>query len=294
MNSLYSSLTTSDVSPSSIERSDSSPPPSDVVDPFRNLKSLRLENINRLVIASININSLRGKFESLKTWVKSNIDIIVITETKLDESFPVQQFVVEGYRPSFRQDRDRLGGGVMIIVREDIPCREICTIDNEVNIEGIFLEFSTRKQKWLLLGGYCNKKSNINTFLSNLGSSLDIHLSRYDNLLLLGDFNSEITEPAMKDFCETYNLKNLIDEPTCFKNPNNPSSIDLMLTNKYRSVQHNHTIETGLSDHHKMTVCFMRSYFPKQAPTLIRYRNFKKFDNSAFRTELFNNLNNYG
>ena len=96
----------------------------------------------------------------------------------------------------------------------------------------------------------------------------------------------------MKDFCETYNLKNLIDEPTGFKNPNNPSSIDFMLTNKYRSFQHNHTIETGLSDHHKMTLCFMTSYFPKQAP--IRYRNFKKFDNSAFRTELFNNLNNYG
>ena len=37
----------------------------------------------------------------------------------------------------------------------------------------------------------------------------------------------------------------------------------------------------------------MTSYFPKKAPTLIRYRNFKKFDNSAFRTELFNNLNNY-
>ena len=98
----------------------------------------------------------------------------------------------------------------------------------------------------------------------------------------------------MKDFCETYNHKNLIDEPTRFKNPNNPISIDLMLTNKYISFQHKHTIETGLSDHHKMTVCFMRSYFAKQAPTLIRYRNFKKFDNSAFRTELFNNLNNYG
>ena len=94
----------------------------------------------------------------------------------------------------------------------------------------------------------------------------------------------------MKDFCETYNLKNLIDEPTCFKIPNNPSSIDLMLTNKNRGFQHNHTIEMGLSGHHKMTVCFMTSYFPKQAPTLVRYRNFKKCDN----TELFINLTNYG
>ena len=82
------------------------------------------------------------------------------------------------------------GGEVMIIVREGIPCREIRTSDNEVNIERIFLESSTRKQKWLLFVGYCNKESNINKFVSNLGSSLDIHLSRYDNLLLLGDFIS--------------------------------------------------------------------------------------------------------
>ena len=75
----------------------------------------------------------------------------------------------------------------------------------------------------------------------------------------------------MIEFCETYNLKNLIVDPTCFKNPHNPSSIDLILTNKYRSFQNSHTLETGLSDHHKMTITIMRSYFPKQAPILVKY-----------------------
>ena len=49
----------------------------------------------------------------------------------------------------------------------------------------------------------------------------------------------------MKDFCETYDLDNLISGPTCFKNTNNPSSIDVMLTNRKNGFQNSMTIETG-------------------------------------------------
>ena len=66
----------------------------------------------------------------------------------------------------------------------------------------------------------------------------------------------------------------------------NPSTIDLILTNKSRSFQNSTTIDTGLSDHHKMTVTVMKQYFPKQTPVLIKYRNFKKNDNWVFREEL--------
>ena len=36
----------------------------------------------------------------------------------------------------------------------------------------------------------------------------------------------------MKDFCGLYDLENIIKEPACYKNLNNPSSIDVMLKNK--------------------------------------------------------------
>ena len=54
----------------------------------------------------------------------------------------------------------------------------------------------------------------------------------------------------MGDFCDTYNLTNLITDPTCFKNPLNPSLIDLILTNRARRFQDSWVIETGLFDHH--------------------------------------------
>ena len=105
-------------------------------------------------------------------------------------------------------------------------------------------------------------------------------MTTLENFLILVDFNSEMNEASMMEFCNTYNLKDLINEPTCYKNPLNPSSIDLILTNKFRRFQNSLTLETGLSDHHKLTTNVMRSFFPKQAPLHIIYRDFKNYDHN--------------
>ena len=62
-------------------------------------------------------------------------------------------------------------------------------------------------------------------------------IGNYDNILILGDFNSSVSENHMKDFYEMYDLEDLIRGPTCFKNANNPSSIDVMLINRKNSFQ---------------------------------------------------------
>ena len=41
----------------------------------------------------------------------NNIDILLITETKLDSSFPSQQFAIEGYSLPLRLDRTSEGWG---------------------------------------------------------------------------------------------------------------------------------------------------------------------------------------
>ena len=73
------------------------------------------------------------------------------------------------------------------------------------------------------------------------------------------------TQKRVIHFWETYNLSNLIKESTCFKNPHNPSTIDLILTNRPRVFLNSTIIETGLYAHHKLTVTIMRSFFQKQA-----------------------------
>ena len=68
----------------------------------------------------------------------------------------------------------------------------------------------------------------------------------------------------MQTFCDTYNLKSLVKKPTCFKNLDNPSCIDLILTNRIKSFQNTCVLETGLSDFHKLTATVMKSTFRKQ------------------------------
>ena len=266
----------------------------DDANPYKVLRGVKISNVNRLIIGQLNINSVRNKFEALKSIVSGNLDILVLTESKLDDSFPIAQFIIEGYSPPFRLDRNGNGGGVLIYVREDIACKILQAHTSPKNLEGIFLELNLKKSKWLLFGGYNPNKNNIVNFVKAVGPILDHYLPKYENFLILGDFNSEMCEDPMREFCDTYNLSNLIKEPTCYKNPLNPSLIDLILTNRPRSFLHNKVIETGLSDHHKLTITVMRAFFPKQTPTIITHRNFKDVDQELFRKDLlreFTNLN---
>ena len=90
----------------------------------------------------------------------------------------------------------------------------------------------------------------------------------------------------MTSFCESYNLKSIIKQPTCFKNPEKPSCIDLILTNRPKSFQGTCVIETGLSDFHRMTVSVLRNHFRKLPPKVITYRNFSNYDNANFINSL--------
>ena len=96
----------------------------------------------------------------------------------------------------------------------------------------------------------------------------------------------------MQSFCESYNLKSLIKQPTCYKNPDKPTCIDLILTNVPRIFQSTCVIQTGLSDFYLMTVTVMRKTFKKLSPRIINYRSYKDFPNETFRDCLVNNLSN--
>ena len=85
------------------------------------LHEIRIKNANRLVIGHLNVNSLRNQFQMLEELIKNKIEIFLISETKLDSSFPSGQFVIKGYSTSFRLHRNQNVGGLLLYVREDIP-----------------------------------------------------------------------------------------------------------------------------------------------------------------------------
>ena len=106
---------------------------------FETLKKIQIKNVNRVAIGHININSIRNKFDMLSSMAKDNIDNLMVSEIKLDSSFPQAQFRIEGYAPPFRCDRKFHDRGVLLFVREDIPTK-IIRITPLKDFEGIFVE----------------------------------------------------------------------------------------------------------------------------------------------------------
>ena len=261
-------------------------------DPKTLLQDLKAKNKDRPIIAHLNINFMDPKFEPLLDMIKDNVDILLISETKLDDTFPSGKFFIEGYKEPTRLDRNKNGGGLLFFIRDDLDCKEIKSHKLPKKVEGIFIKLVIRNTKWLIMGGYNPNKKNIKDFLNHVSKQLDKFLPKYENLLLLGDFNSEMTEEDMKNFCESYNLTNLITDPTCFKSVENPSCIDVMLTNRSLCFENSMTVETGLSDCHKMTVTVMKKYYKKLEPITINYRDYKSFDGENFRTDLKTRLAN--
>jgi len=111
-------------------------------------------------------------------------------------------------------------------------------------------------------------------------------MSSFDNIIIFGDFNCEVKEEPMYDFCSSFGLKSLIKAPTCFKSAENPSCIDLILTNRPHCFQNSIVLETGLSDFHKLTTTVMKTTFRKKPAKIIKYRDYKNYSAFKFQNEV--------
>ena len=99
----------------------------DQQNPDSNLHRVSIENPSRITFGQININSIRNKFDLLMNIIKNEIDIFMISETKIDNNFPISHFTMTGYSIPLRIDQTIHGSGILLFVREDIPCKIIKT-----------------------------------------------------------------------------------------------------------------------------------------------------------------------
>ena len=108
------------------------------------LRNIRVKNV---ITGPLNINFLASKFDEYKLVVSGIFDILIITETKIDNTFPTSQSYSEGFSMPHRLDRNRNDGGIIIYVREDIPIKILTKHNLPEDIEGLFLEINFRKCK---------------------------------------------------------------------------------------------------------------------------------------------------
>ena len=115
-------------------------------DCFSEIKDFRKNNPKNVILGHLNINSIRNKFITVQDIIKPNLDIFLVSETKLDQTFPNNQFFIDGYR-MFRRDRNSYGGGLCMYINQDIGCRLIDIDCLSENIESICVEFNLKKSE---------------------------------------------------------------------------------------------------------------------------------------------------
>ena len=198
----------------------------------------------------MNVNSVRNKFEALGFLIKDKFDVFLVSESKLDSSFPEAQFKIPGYR-IFRQDRDKYGGGLMFYINQNIPCKKIETFQFTSSIEILTLEINLRKEKLLIFGTYKPPNINNSSFLNELYNAITFYSTLYKNCVLLGDLNIVRDNTQLQNLCESFLLEHLIKKPTCYKG-DTPIGIDHIITNIPKRFMKSMALETGISDHQKM------------------------------------------
>ena len=137
--------------------------------------------------------------------------------------------------------------------------------------ECISSEITVPNKKWLCFSIFRPfSYDNLELFLDEPTSSLSKASESYENFIVIGDFNIEVTNKGIEfdklnEFCDSLNLTKLVTSPTCFTKTH-ISKIYLILTNKGNCFHEIKVTETGLNDFHKLISTFLRSHFSRLKP----------------------------
>ena len=240
----------------------------------------------------MNSNSLRYKIVNLRHVLETTgLEIVAISDTKLSDEFPDEQFSIEGYSfPPYRRDRNQHSGDLMVFIEKDVIRKRLIEFESSL-IEVICIELTVSKNKWAIFSVYRLPKCNITLFFSELRASIDKATRKYDRIIIIVDININSFDESIQRFssltelCDIFCLQNLIRYTTC-ETSNSSSSVDVVLTNKSRSFQNSSTVATGISDVHNMNLTSMRANYERLKPVQIRYRSYRHFREDLFLHDL--------
>ena len=74
------------------------------------------------------------------SFINNNLDIVMISETKIDDTFPDSQFLIEEFSVPCRLDRTAKGGGILQNIRDNISSKRIKKVTLDESFEGFFIE----------------------------------------------------------------------------------------------------------------------------------------------------------
>ena len=97
------------------------------------------------------------------------------------------------------------------------------------------IEINLHNIKWLLIGIYRPPSQSKDFFLEEMRKNFEKFCTKYENFLMIGDFNLSEDDDSLDQFMQELNLENVVKVPTCFKS-DSPTCIDLILTSDKRKL----------------------------------------------------------
>ena len=176
---------------------------------FEAIRENRLKYVNNPLIGYLNINSLRNKIVHLREIIlELSLDYLVLSETKIGESFPAAQFYIKGNKVRARRDRDKHGGGLIEFVKNGFISKRLKEYETNQS-KSICSEFTIANRKWICLNTYRHPNpNNMNTFFDEITAYLGKAAMKYENIM--GDFNTDIRKKGLgygklDTFCDLLN-----------------------------------------------------------------------------------------
>lgn len=239
-------------------------------------------------IAHINLRSIFTGFNEFTTLILENdFDIVMVTETWLSDDVSSDVVVIPGYR-FFRKDRSTRGGGVGAYVKLCINC-QLFPFDFLVRdeLEYITLKINMPSTTIAICAVYRPPNTNFNNLLNSFDEILSSICPSFDTIICLGDFNVNflnINNP-IEDCFNSYNLTQLINEPTRVTDTTSTLIDPIFISNEDMVLKSGTISADGISDH-KLVFCDIKILKCKMKPKLVTFRCFKNFILNEFLIDL--------
>ena len=171
------------------------------------LHKVRLKYLRNSLIRYLNTDSLRNEIIDAREEIgRLQFDYFVISETKLDSSFPSAQFHIVDYEIRNRRDRNKSGGGLTEFVKKAIITKRLKDLETNLS-ETICTETSISKKRWFCMIVYRPpSSSSINTSFAKLTISLSVAVNKFSNLIVTDNFNIDIIKKDCSGFDDVIRL----------------------------------------------------------------------------------------
>ena len=129
---------------------------------------VRQKDLNQTNKGRLNIESIGNRFYFLESEATKHLDILLISETKIDKSFPMIQFLLGAFFRPYIIDHCANGGGILLYIKEEIFSCLLAEYKISDNTKCFFIDVNIRIKIWLLCYSYKPTKINMSLLLCSL------------------------------------------------------------------------------------------------------------------------------